>query len=134
MIFLDTDVLLDIAWKREPFWQGSANVMANLKNIQTEMCLTSIVLSNLHYLISKHKTEKIATKFNLLLLNILKLLSHEEDDFRRAYLSTFTDKEDGVNYYTCLRHDVKLIITRNKRDFKTSALPVLTPEEFLTRL
>ena len=44
---------------------------------------------------------------------------------------TFPDFEDGLQYYSAIENDIDIIITRNKKDFKNSKLPVLTAKEFL---
>jgi len=43
----------------------------------------------------------------------------------------FPDFEDGLQYYSAIENSVDIIITRNKKDFKRSKLPVLTAKEFL---
>jgi predicted nucleic acid-binding protein len=47
--------------------------------------------------------------------------------------SDFNDFEDAIQYYTALENNINTIITRNKKDFKTSKLPVLTAKEYLNR-
>ncbi|MBK8506061.1 MAG: hypothetical protein IPL46_30020 [Saprospiraceae bacterium] len=46
----------------------------------------------------------------------------------------FKDFEDGLQYYTALESQCDLIVTRNLRDFKESAIPVLSPREYLTKI
>jgi hypothetical protein len=36
-----------------------------------------------------------------------------------------------VQYYSALRVKADCLITRNKADYRTDRLPVMTPEEFL---
>ena len=50
-----------------------------------------------------------------------------------ALISDFKDFEDAIQYHTALENELDLIITRNKKDFKTSALPVLTAKEYLKK-
>ena len=50
-----------------------------------------------------------------------------------ALNSNFKDFEDAIQYHTALENELDLIITRNKKDFKTSALPVLTAKEYLKK-
>jgi len=39
--------------------------------------------------------------------------------------------EDGLQYQCALEESVDCIITRNKKDFFGSKIPVYTPDEFL---
>ena len=42
----------------------------------------------------------------------------------------FKDYEDAIQYYCALSFtEIDFIVTRDTRDFKKSALPVLTPSE-----
>ena len=44
----------------------------------------------------------------------------------------FKDFEDGIQYFIALENSCEVIITRNKKDFKKSQIPVLNPKEFLS--
>ena len=46
----------------------------------------------------------------------------------------FSDYEDSLQYFSALRHECDVIITRNVKDFTESVIPVLTPDEFLNSL
>jgi hypothetical protein len=50
-----------------------------------------------------------------------------------ALASEFHDIEDGFQYFTAQAHGAEVLLTRNKKDFKKSQLPVLTAAEFLKR-
>jgi len=47
--------------------------------------------------------------------------------------TNFTDFEDGLQYYSAIENEIDVIITRNKKDFKNSKIPVLTAKEFLAK-
>ncbi len=47
---------------------------------------------------------------------------------------TFTDFEDGLQYFTAIEHGQKMILTRNLKDYKTSKIPVMTARQFLETL
>ena len=48
--------------------------------------------------------------------------------------SDFPDFEDSLQYYSALRTECDIIITRNSKDFKKSQIPVMTPDEFLNSI
>ena len=48
--------------------------------------------------------------------------------------SDFKDFEDAVQCYSAVNAKVDCLITRNKRDYATDILPILTPEEFLAAI
>ena len=43
------------------------------------------------------------------------------------------DLEDGIQYYVAMENYADVIITRNKKDFKLSTIPVMTAEEYLKK-
>lgn len=44
---------------------------------------------------------------------------------------TFSDFEDGLQYFTAIENRQELIITRNLKDFKNSKLPTMTAKQFI---
>jgi hypothetical protein len=44
---------------------------------------------------------------------------------------TFTDFEDGLQYFTAIENGQDLIITRNLKDFENSKLPTMTAKQFI---
>ena len=68
-------------------------------------------------------------------LSPLKAIS-EIADFGAAIITkglvyTFKDFEDGLQYLSAEAEKCTLILTRDRKDFQNSALPVMTTEEFL---
>lgn len=50
---------------------------------------------------------------------------------RQALDSDFTDFEDALQHYSAKTVDADCIVTRNKKDFATSEIPVYELDEFL---
>jgi hypothetical protein len=53
---------------------------------------------------------------------------------RHQLHSGFKDFEDAVQCYSAAYAKADGLITRNKRDYVTDILPILTPEEFLAAI
>ena len=47
------------------------------------------------------------------------------------HFSKFKDLEDGFQYFTAKENNIKVIITRNQKDFEVDDLSVVTPKQFL---
>ena len=58
------------------------------------------------------------------------LVSVDNDIIDSTLDSEFKDFEDGVQYFCARRVEADLIITDNKRDFKTSTIQVMSAKEF----
>ena len=79
---------------------------------------------------STKEAKQIIRKFKVLiellsLDNKITELALNDDDF--------SDFEDGLQYYTAMENEIDVIISRNKKDFKSSKIPILTAKEFLAR-
>ena len=48
-----------------------------------------------------------------------------------ALASDFSDFEDAVQNAAAIDSQIEIIVTRNKTDYRTSPLTVLSPEEFV---
>ena len=48
-----------------------------------------------------------------------------------ALSSDFKDFEDGMQYYTAIENNIKTLLTRNLKDYKSAEIAVMTAEQFL---
>lgn len=64
-------------------------------------------------------------------LDLFDLFENTPADSRKAFRSDMGDYEDALIAYSAQSAGVDILITRNKKDFKNSPVPALTPEEFL---
>jgi len=56
------------------------------------------------------------------------------EDCKKAFFSETSDYEDAVMIETAKRIKADVIVTRNLRDYKETAIPVMEPERFLREL
>ena len=54
LIFVDSDVILDVLEKREPFYSYSAQILTLGDEKKIKLVTTSLVFSNVYYLLRKH--------------------------------------------------------------------------------
>jgi len=131
-IFLDTDVALDHLADRQPFAEYAHRLFALAETNQLTVCLSSLSFSNLYYILRKLKghqeTLGVLTKLKLL----VRISRVTEAEIQFALLSGFKDFEDAIQHFSAKAEgDVGAIITRNKADYVSSEIPVLSPDEFL---
>lgn len=130
-IFLDTNIIIDLLAKREPFYRDAQALFTLADKNEIILCISSLTFANAYYSISKHHKE-LDTKMYLAKFKVLvKVLALEDKAIDLALASQFSDFEDGLQYYVAMDNDVDCIITRNTKDFTYSKIPVLTAGEFL---
>ena len=68
-------------------------------------------------------------------MQILHVTNLSEGNVLEALNSNFEDFEDALQNYSAINiSDLSIIITRDKSDFVSSELLIVTPEEFLSNL
>ena len=131
-LFIDTNIIIDLLSRSEPFYGESAELfsLADQKNI--ELYISSLTIANTSYILLRQlnssKVKEILRKLRLI-VDILPL----DDKIIGVALNdnSFNDFEDGLQYFTAMENNQDLIITRNLKDFKASKIPVMTARQFL---
>ncbi|PJB59932.1 MAG: PIN domain nuclease [Bacteroidetes bacterium CG_4_9_14_3_um_filter_41_19] len=131
-IFIDTNIVIDLLSRREPFYEEAANLFSLADKKIIELSISSLTVANTSYTLLRQtnstSAKEILRKLRLI-INILPL----DDKIIGIALNdnSFDDFEDGLQYFTAIENSQDLIITRNLKDFKNSALPVMTARQFL---
>jgi len=131
-VLIDTDVILDFFFDREPFSENAAQVLSLCEKKIVIGFITPVILSNVYYLLSqKGKQEKVIEKLKSL-ISFLEILNIDKNAIITALNSDFKDFEDALQNYSAEQNGtINTIITRNTKDYKKSNLGVITPEDFL---
>lgn len=131
-VLIDTDVILDFLFDRKPFSEDAAQILSWCENGKIQGFVTSIMLSNIYYLLRKTaKHEKVIENLKML-LNIVDVITTNKDAVLGALHSEFKDFEDALQNFSAQNsNEIKVIITRNSKDYKTSNLAVMEPETYI---
>ena len=131
-VLIDTDVILDFFFDREPFSENAAKILSLCEKKVIAGFVTPVIISNVYYLLSqKAKQEKVIEKLKVL-LSIIDVLIIDKNSILVALNSDFKDFEDALqNYAAELNGEINLIVTRNTKDYKRSELGVMNPEDLL---
>src|SRR6476660_2936370 len=99
-VFLDTDVILDLLLRREPFFAAAADLFLAVQDGRIEGCVSPLIFSNLFYILRQQRsaTESLAALRKLKLL--VRVLPVDEKILDLALASSFKDFEDALQYYT----------------------------------
>lgn len=130
-VFIDSDIILDLLCKRDHFYNFAAEVFTLGDTKKVELITTSLVFANVFYILRKvlgvEKAKELLRKLRL----IIGVVSVDEKTVDLALNSKFNDFEDGLQYFTARENNIKIILTRNVKDYKQKNLVVQTPEEYL---
>lgn len=133
-LFLDTNVMLDLLGERDPFYISAAKIATLADKRSLQIIVSALSYATISYFLTKYdgteKTKEKLRKFKV----ISDICELDELIIEKALNSGFSDFEDSLQYFSALRTDCDIIITRNGKDFKKSEIPVMTPDEFLLTL
>lgn len=133
-VLIDTNILLDVLEKREPFYEPSNDVLlcCASKKITGYIALHSI--SNIFYILRKQYSAGDRRRLILGILDFLQVANAKHENVRHALeRNDFPDFEDCLQDECAVENHADYIITRNTDDFKNSSVPALTPADFLQK-
>jgi predicted nucleic acid-binding protein len=131
-VLIDSDVILDLLIDRKPFSKESLDILSWCEKGRITGYWTPVIISNVHYILSKYSSEKTARSTIAELNEILEVISINKSVINLALESKFKDFEDALqNYAAELNLEIEAIITRNENDYKLSKLSIFSPADFL---
>lgn len=133
-VLIDTNIVIDLLAKRKDFYDEAAELFSLSDKKELKLTISSLTFANTNYVLAKQKSPKQAKKI-LRKFKVLVEIMNLDDKIIELALSDdeFSDFEDGLQYYSALENGVDLILTRNKKDFKNSKIPVLAAKEYLAK-
>lgn len=130
-IFIDTDIILDLIQKREPFYNDAVKLFSLVEEKQITGYVSPLIFANLYYMLRKADSKTFAVQTLVRLKALVKVLTIDEKTIELALSSGFRDFEDAIQYYAALGAKLKYLITRNKADYIESGIIVCTAREYL---
>ena len=131
-VLVDTNVVLDVLLKRQPFAQDAAEVFALVETSAIKGFLCATTVTTLDYLLRQTLTAVKARQTLKKLLDLFEIAPVNRPVLEQALASKISDFEDAVLEQAGLVAAVDVITTRNIKDFQKSSLPVLDPPELLS--
>ena len=133
-VFLDTNILIDYLLKRHPFYDSAKKVF--------DMCLYKIdgyvtphSLIDVFYMLSE-RTDASTDYCRETILKLRAVLyvvpENDERVISASSNTSFSDFEDSMQNESAIVAGADYIVTRNKKDFENSTIPVVTAEEFMS--
>lgn len=131
-LMIDTNILLDVLLDRKPYSDASAMIWRICEAKEAEGCISSLSFANIVYVLRRKIDKRSIMDMITDLSLIFRFEELEQGDLYAAAACQWDDFEDAIQFATAVRIKADCIITRNKKDFAGSIVPVMTPEEFLS--
>lgn len=133
-ILFDTNVVLDIILKREPFVRDANQIVQFVGNTMSdELLLTSLSVTNIVYIARKKIGNNMYSLLNDLCV-VFSIVNVDSSVIHSAILRRWKDFEDAVQYEAAIHSKADCIVTRNIKDFEDrEGVVILSPEEFVSK-
>jgi predicted nucleic acid-binding protein len=128
-VLFDTDVLLDVLLRRQPFFDVARSLFARVERGELDGALSATSMTTVFYLARKSLGRAAAVRGVGLLLKLFRAAPITHDVLTTALDLGFDDYEDAVLHEAARTAGVDGIVTRNTRDFSGSQIPIYTPAE-----
>jgi predicted nucleic acid-binding protein len=133
-VLIDTNIILDIALVRLPFYDDSDQVFSFIEQGQINGYVCASTFSDLYYLIRKQRGRDWALNFLTQLSSICQVATVNQAVISMALATNFKDFEDAILYGAAVLNNLDAIVTRNQKDFPVTTPRILTPEQLIQEL
>ena len=138
-VFLDTNFIGDLFVERKDennpeiskqLKIDAQNLLAECKTKDFTLFITYLTLANINYLArTQSKTER--KRLILTLCQLFEIIDNTKEQVYKALQIENLDFEDTLQYVAAKEKDCDFIISRDKKGFSISNIPVYSPQEFL---
>ena len=130
-IMIDTNVILDILQKRDPFFEDSYQALRKSIELGAECLISASSATDLFYILRKATGSPRQARENIeQLAQMVTFADVLGTDVYAALSRPMPDFEDAVVDAVAERNEARCILTRNAKDFDGSAVPVILPSDF----
>ena len=130
-VLLDTNVILDFALERQPWFVDSEEIIYLAEQKQITAYISASTISDIYYIIRKIKGKELALDFLKNIISICQVANVDSRIISMALNMNFKDFEDAIQYSSAVINQLDIIVTRNIKDFLFSQPKILTPSQFL---
>jgi len=132
-IYLDTNIIIDIFAARAPHDLAAIELYRLAKENKIKIYISAESYTTIYYLLRINKITH--NKCLLLFQDLLKttsVIATDENIINKAINIGFEDFEDGVQFISAKTNSkISLIVTRDKKGFKKSDIPVVDASQAL---
>ena len=133
--YIDTNILVDLVFSRQEFLADAQRVFAIGYAGEAQLVVSALSFVNTVYLGRKYKfpMDDVLSKLRMIadFVDVADLSGQNVVDMLS---SGWRDYEDATQHRSAVDEQADFIVTRNKKDFKVSTLPVLSPVEFFSKI
>lgn len=133
-VLVETDVILDVLQKREPFFSDSYRALRRALENDAECLISASAATDIFYVLRKSLGSAQQAKEHIdQLARVVSFADVQGMDIHTALMRAMPDFEDAVVDAMAERSGASYILTRNIKDFTGSVVPAILPADFLNK-
>ena len=133
-VLVETDVILDVLQKREPFFTDSYRALRRALENDAECLISASAATDIFYVLRKSLGSAQQAKEHIdQLAQVVNFADVQGMDIHTALMRAMPDFEDAVVDAVAERSGATYILTRNIKDFTGSVVPAILPADFLNK-
>ena len=133
-VLIDTNVILDVLYKREGFHEDSLKIWKLCETRKIDGYISALSIPNIVYILRREldpeKTLEVINNINL----VFKIYDLKSEIIMQAAEKKTKDYEDALQMVTAQKLKASFIVTRNIKDFTGSKIIAVKPSELLERV
>jgi predicted nucleic acid-binding protein len=130
-LYIDCNILIDWLTDRQPYARYAENLITLIEKKVIEGFISPLTLANTYYLLKKNCNKQIADGFLVDSRKIFHIIDLTKNAVYEAIDHRYKDFEDDLHYFTAIANNFTHIITRNKNDFISKKIEIVSAEEYL---
>ena len=133
-VLIDTNIIIDIATRREPFFEHSSKILELAIEKKIIGYVSASAVTDIVYILQKENGKINTIQFLKELFEYIDILGVDKTIIINALNSNWKDFEDAVQGNVAKENSLDLIITRNTKDFvKMKGVQIVDPFNFLSQ-
>ena len=133
-VLIDTNIVLDLLLEREPFVEVAIALFEKIEQGNLEGAIAATTITNIFYIIRKTEGREVALDAINRLLMGLQFCAVDRQTVETALSLGLKDFEDSIQLTCATLNQLDGIVTRDRKDFIGSNLPIYSPTELLNQL
>jgi len=134
IVFLDTNVLLDVLGERHPHYAAAARLWEEVEKGRLKAAVSAISFNNIYYILRKLVGASKAREAMIALNALFSIVPLDAAVITEAINTELRDFEDAIQYASALRAGADYFVTRDPGDFPEKPLGVIAPGELVASL
>ena len=130
-VLLDTNIILDVALKRQRFYNDAANIFKLVSQGKIQVFVSASAITDIFYILRKDGGKEKALHFLSKLVQVIEIAAVDRSIIVNALELGWNDIEDALQECVAQKNRIDVVVTRNSKDFEKSKLKVFSSANFL---